>query len=346
MARSGLYKSEVKKARDALIAQNKHPSVDAVRIALDNTGSKTTIHKYLKELEEEDGGAHGRKASISEALQDLVERLAARLQDEANAQIDSLRAEQADKERRLAESLAAERQENEQLGAQSQRAGIALQQEQAAHGATREALQRETVARHTAEQHAADLKERLAENEAHRKSLEDKHRHAYEALEHYRQSVKEQREQDQRRHEQQLQQLQAELRQAQQAIIVKQEEVTRLNQEGVRLVADLSHAQQALREEQERGRRSAARIDALQAVEKRCSVLESQAVDRETVLADLRRQSAAAAALAESSASQLQSAQLELAAAKAALATQQEIVAGLRSYLDPREKAAAGDAIK
>lgn len=54
MARSGLYKSDVKKARDALIAHGKHPSVDAVRIALGNTGSKTTIHKYLKELEAED----------------------------------------------------------------------------------------------------------------------------------------------------------------------------------------------------------------------------------------------------------------------------------------------------
>ena len=81
MARTGLYKSEVKKARDALLAKNKNPSVDAVRIELGNTGSKTTIHKYLKELEEEDGGAGGRKASISEALQDLVSRLAAQMHE-------------------------------------------------------------------------------------------------------------------------------------------------------------------------------------------------------------------------------------------------------------------------
>lgn len=57
MARSGLYKSDVQKARDALQAQGKHPSVDAVRVALGNTGSKTTIHRYLKELEEEEGKA-------------------------------------------------------------------------------------------------------------------------------------------------------------------------------------------------------------------------------------------------------------------------------------------------
>jgi hypothetical protein len=55
MARAGLYKTEVQKARDSLIAQGKHPSVDAVRVALGNTGSKSTIHRYLKELEAESG---------------------------------------------------------------------------------------------------------------------------------------------------------------------------------------------------------------------------------------------------------------------------------------------------
>ena len=55
MARGGLYKSDIQKARDTLRAQGKHPSVDAVRVALGNTGSKTTIHRYLKELEEELG---------------------------------------------------------------------------------------------------------------------------------------------------------------------------------------------------------------------------------------------------------------------------------------------------
>ena len=38
MARRGLYKSDVQRARDALRAQGKHPSVDAVRVALGNTG--------------------------------------------------------------------------------------------------------------------------------------------------------------------------------------------------------------------------------------------------------------------------------------------------------------------
>ena len=83
MARGGVYKSDVQKARDSLRAQGKHPSVDAVRVALGNTGSKTTIHRYLKELEEEEGQGLGAKVAVSEALQDLVGRLAARLHEEA-----------------------------------------------------------------------------------------------------------------------------------------------------------------------------------------------------------------------------------------------------------------------
>ena len=85
MARSGLYKTDVQRARDALLAQGKRPSVDAVRVALGNTGSKTTIHRYLRELEEEEGQGPGTHMAISQALQDLVGRLAARLQEEADA---------------------------------------------------------------------------------------------------------------------------------------------------------------------------------------------------------------------------------------------------------------------
>ncbi|MFM0170792.1 DNA-binding protein [Paraburkholderia sediminicola] len=33
------------RARDALLAQGQHPSLDAIRIALGNTGSKTAILK-------------------------------------------------------------------------------------------------------------------------------------------------------------------------------------------------------------------------------------------------------------------------------------------------------------
>jgi hypothetical protein len=58
-----------------------------MRVALGNTGSKTTIHMYLNELEADGGAAGGRKASNSEAPQDLVQRLAARLHEEADGRV-------------------------------------------------------------------------------------------------------------------------------------------------------------------------------------------------------------------------------------------------------------------
>lgn len=342
MARSGLYKSDVKKARDSLSAQGKNPSVDAVRIALGNTGSKTTIHKYLKELEE-DGGADGRKASISEALQDLVARLAAQLQEESNANIDALRLEYAEKERLQAEALAALEKELGTARVELQRTEGALQEEQTAHSRTREALQRETVARHTAEQQVADLKERLTENEAHRRSLEEKHLHAREALEHYRQSVKEQRDQDQRRHEQQVQQLQAELRQAQQSIIVKQEDVTRINQEAARLVADLSHAKKALYDQQSHGRQLEQKLESLQAVEQRCQLLEAQVQEKDAHAGQLKVAAAEALKQAADTSARVHALELELATAHARLETQQTMTEELRAYMK-RQDAPPADA--
>lgn len=107
MARTGLSKEEVAQARAGLLAQGQYPSVDAVRVALGNTGSKTTIHKYLKELDEEQGSAIAagvRPSTISDALHDLVERLAARLRQESDDQLDLSRAELAEKELQLAQA--------------------------------------------------------------------------------------------------------------------------------------------------------------------------------------------------------------------------------------------------
>ena len=128
-----------------------------------------------------------------------------------------------------AAALLAAKQENSKMLAHVREVENALEQQNATLATAEGALLRESTARQVAEQQVADLKERLAENEAHRLSIEEKHQHARDALEHYRASIREQRDTDARRHEQQIQQLQAELRQAQQTIAVKQEEETRLS---------------------------------------------------------------------------------------------------------------------
>lgn len=289
MARTGLYKSDVKKARDSLVAQSKNPSVDAVRIALGNTGSKTTIHKYLKELEEEEGdGVKIEDASISEALHDLVARLAQQLAAEATTRIEEMRIQSAERDRLNSNQVTTL---NTQIANLSERLQISegrTEQEIKAHARTKEVLQGETISRHTAEQQVADLKERLAENDTHCRSLEEKHSHAREALEHYRQSVKDQRDQDQRRHEQQIQQLQAELRQLQQSLVIKQDEVTRLNQAGVKLVADLSNTEKLLYEHQALGRQLTAKLEALQTKDNRNKILEAGSKEKDAYIHALK----------------------------------------------------------
>jgi hypothetical protein len=93
MARTGLSKSQIKETRDRLIADGKYPSVDAVRMALGNTGSKSTIHRYLKELEAEAAEPGERREDTARALHALVDQLADKLHAEAEQRIRALRAE-------------------------------------------------------------------------------------------------------------------------------------------------------------------------------------------------------------------------------------------------------------
>ena len=209
-----------------------------------------------------------------------------------------------------------------------------MHSEAADHAKTRAALQAEIVIRHTAEQQVTDLKERLAENEQHRKSLEDKHTHARDALEHYRQSVKDQRDQDQRRHELQVQQVQAEHRQQQQALVAKQDEVTRLNQEGARLVAELSHTKQSLYEQLSQGRRLEQKLEQQQSLHQHADDLERQLASKiaeSELLAE--RLKAVDAQLAPASA-RVRELELQLAEVTARALAQEQIESQLRVYLD------------
>jgi hypothetical protein len=95
MARSGLTKSQVREARDRLLAEGRHPSVDAVRHALGDSGSKSTIHKYLKELRSEDGAGAApglRREDTGRALHALVDELADRLHADFDERMRTLRA--------------------------------------------------------------------------------------------------------------------------------------------------------------------------------------------------------------------------------------------------------------
>ena len=98
-------------------------------MALGNTGSKTTIHRYLRELEDEEGQGPGAKVAIGEALQDLVGRLAERLHAEADTAVAQAQARfQAQLQERI-QALEQARHEAGLLTTQLQRCQTALQAE-------------------------------------------------------------------------------------------------------------------------------------------------------------------------------------------------------------------------
>lgn len=247
MARAGLYKTEVERARDSLIAQGKHPSVDAVRVALGNTGSKSTIHRYLKELEADVSASPATATIISDALQMLVAQLAKRLQEEGDVRIAEAQARCDAAVQKAADALATQEREGRDLSDRLQRTETTLQEESRLHQDALGQLQDRTTQVMTLEERVVGLETRLTEQAAHSQSLEQKHSQAREALEHFRQSSKEQRDAESRRHEQQVQMLQVELRQANELVATKNHEAMQLNRDNARLTEIHGQSENTLR---------------------------------------------------------------------------------------------------
>ncbi len=214
-----------------------------MRAELGNTGSKTTIHRYLKELDETDPRQAGGHQQLSAELGDLVARLAERLREEAESELCAAQDVFAAERASLMQQVEQERIRISELEERCAQLEQMLASEQATHQQQRSQAQQMQVELARLDQLQRDQQMRLDEREAQIRSLEDKHQHAREALEHYRSSVKEQREQEQRRHEGQVQQLQVELRQGQQTLIIKQEEVLQLNRDNERLLGEARSVQ-------------------------------------------------------------------------------------------------------
>lgn len=258
MARGGINKAVVKKARQAILARGEHPSIDAVRIEMGNTGSKTTIHRYLKELDDGSTRREAGPVALDEELGELVGRLAQRLQEQAQEPLEQALAHSEQQKQAFEQQLEQARRTEEQLQQQLQIQANALAGESAALQDTRSMLQSEQTRNAELNQALKDYDLRLEDKEQQIRSLEDKHLHARDALEHYRAASKEQREQEQRRHEGQLQQLQAELRQAQQSALVRQDEITQLHRDNERLLSEQRASHKELQQALDAASKSAA----------------------------------------------------------------------------------------
>ena len=333
MARSGIYKSEVLRARDNLRATGRNPSIDAVRQELGNTGSKSTIHRYLKEIEEEDGPPTGTRVAVSEAIQDLVERLAARIHEEAEERVTTAQArhvEQISQQQQSAAALKTDTQVARQQLEQTQRN---LAEEKTALGNTREALGSKTLECTQLAQQVVDLQERIAAEERHRQSLEEKHQHARQALEHFRESTKEQRDQDQRKHEQQVQYLQAELRTVNETLATKQQKAVHTLQDNARLLGDLSRAQSDLHQVQEEVRGLRPLKDELGFAQRRIEELGQRLVKQDAAVKQLGDVNAQLKTQVDELLKLNLQLTLELVTAKASVATHEQIVGNLLERL-------------
>ena len=326
MARAGIYKSEVVRARDKLLALGRHPSIDAIRIELGNTGSKATIHRYLKEIEEEEGGTTGTKVAVSDAIQDLVGRLASRLHEEADARVNEASARSAAKAQQLTETITALKSETQSSHAQLESLQRGLADEKKGHTQTRAELNEATTECAKLAQEVRDLRERLASEELHRQSLEDKHKHARESLEHFRQSAKEQREQEARKHAQEVQFLQTELGGANKALAIKQHEAATAHKECSRLLAELAHAQSQLHGTKEEARELREQVGQLGFAQKQADEFGQRLVEQQAASAALEASNLHWKARTESLATGNQQLELKLAAAHAALEAQKSMV--------------------
>ncbi|MCM2362525.1 DNA-binding protein [Pseudomonas sp. SR18] len=238
MARGGINKAVVQTARLAILARGENPSIDAVRIEMGNTGSKTTIHRYLKELDDSETRVTITEAPIDDELGELVSRLAQRLKEKAQEPIDLAQARFEQQKSALLAQVEALEEAHGQLTQQFAIQAAALAEESAALQTASTSLQTEQTRNAGLSQACSDYELRINDKDEQIRSLEEKHLHARDALEHYRNAIKEQREQEQRRHEGQLQQVQAELRQAQQSAMVRQDEITQLHRDNERLLIE------------------------------------------------------------------------------------------------------------
>lgn len=263
MARAGINKALVQLARDALLARGDHPSIEAVRVELGNTGSKSTILRYLQELAQEEPQPPAIR--LDEELQTLINNLAQRLAASAQASVAADRARLQRQQVAYEQQRAIEQARFDQL----QSAHLALSRER------QEAQLRENQLNQQAQQRegerqrllaAEQLGQCLLEERARRiQSLEDKYQQAREALDHYRQQHLAQRDQEQQRHGQQVQQLQLDIRRLQEQLMARQEELTQVYRDLERLSREQQLRLLEIREQEQALKRNEAVITQLQA---------------------------------------------------------------------------------
>lgn len=236
MARGGINKALVRIAREALIARGVRPSIDAVRVELGNTGSKSTILRYLRELSTPELSPV--KVALNDELTHLVASVVERVEEQARQTVseDQTRVDEA--WRRHAQAQAQQRELIDALQEQVHRLDSQLLEYRTREHQLQTRSNELQVTVDAQQQQLVDVQQTLSERELRVTSLSEHAEHLKTSLEHYREQQRAQREQDLERHDQQMHQLMREHRTLQATLLQKQEELAQLNRDNERLITE------------------------------------------------------------------------------------------------------------
>jgi chromosome segregation ATPase len=230
MARAGILYSQVAKAAAQLAQAGKTPTIDTVREALGDTGSKSTIAPMLKRWKAEhqesvDGADTGLPAELVEAIKNIYQRL----QGDVAKQLEAVNlTHQADLNAICGQrdaALANEAQLREAHSALAAECGRAQQSLSKCH----EDLQFGAVALTAAQTENAGLQQRLADRATEVHALNQQLTQARAQFEHFQEAAARQRAEERQTFEQRLARLEQEIvagqrrHEAQQALLGQQE---------------------------------------------------------------------------------------------------------------------------
>jgi chromosome segregation ATPase len=318
MARGGIYKSEVLRARNNLLARGKYPSIDAIRIELGNTGSKSTIQRYMREIDEDESPSAKSEPSLSDELQRLLAPLAERLRAEAQEEVERLKAsheEAAAAAAIVAAGLRAEIQSLSQALDDARRQTAEAQQRYDDAGARLGAVSAE---RAQAQQLAADLQIQLRAEAEHRSSVEAKYADARRSLEHFREAAKEQREREAQAHENQVQFLQHDIHGLRTALAQAREQLSVATDALAQKALALEATQRDLQHAREKGSDVAEIAVRLADVTAQRDTIKTRLAAEEAQTQELRSQVAALRSQVDELTARLRALDMERAAARGA----------------------------
>lgn len=212
MARAGILYSQVASVATQLAGRGINATVDNVREALGNTGSKSTIAPLLKRWKSEQekhvsGAQTGLPADLVAAVKNLYEHL----QHEASQNIEATLAQLASAKASFNEQMEAARDATKVLKTERDKLDVALTQERNAHeklGAAYHSLQI-TEAKLQAE--AAGMVQRLQDHRTEVDNLKQQLHLANTQFEYYQESIASQRMEERRQFEHSKVTLEAEI---------------------------------------------------------------------------------------------------------------------------------------